>query len=627
MLEDSSSDAKLIEIELKDGAVQFIANRVETRQDFENALSKEIPDLILSDYSLPRFDGMSALRIVQDRGLSVPVIIVTGAIDEETAVECMKAGATDYVLKNHLGRLVPAVRSAMEKHRAEQALLASQARYKSLFESAREGILLIENDQIADINPHLLNLMGITKEKVIGKSLWEIGLSLNQEEIETALQNVKQNTYVYFDELTLQLPDGRLREIELSYNRFMSDGRVMGQCNIRDISERKQAEAMRSQLFQAQKMEAIGTLAGGVAHDFNNVMTAIQVSADLAMMKITDEDPVFKEFKEIRHAALRAAGLIRQLLLFSREHPMEFTALRLNNVVENLSKMLNRLISEDIEIAIELEPEIWTLRADVSNMEQVIMNLVLNARDAMPSGGRLFIQTKNVVLDDVFCKTMPEARPGLFVCLSISDTGIGMDQQTLLRIFEPFFTTKEPGKGTGLGLAVVYGIIKQHDGWIHVNSSLNYGSTFQVFLPAVQQLPDETPEVKDTIEKYFGEGETLLLVEDEEKVREFTTKALTKCGYSVIATSSATEALELFKKDRKKINLVFSDVVLCDQNGIELVETLLAQKSDLRVLLSSGYLDQKSQWPIIVEKGFPFLQKPYTLSGLLQALREAINKK
>jgi len=627
MLEDSSSDARLIEIEIKESGIPFVSKRVESRKDFEEALTQYAPDLILSDYLLPAFDGMSALKQVQKQGLSTPVIIVTGALDEETAVEFMKAGAADYVLKNHLGRLVPAIRSAVEKFRAQEALAASQTRYLRLFESAREGILLLEDDLIADINPFLLRLMGMEKDTLIGKSIWDIGLSLNHEEIENRIVLAGGEGYVHFEELTLQLPDGRLREIELNYNRFLSDGKVMGQCNIRDISERKQAEAIRAQLFQAQKMEAIGTLAGGVAHDFNNVMTAIQVSADLAMMKISDEDPVYKEFNEIRHAALRAAGLIRQLLLFSRDHPMEPIALRLNSVVENLSKMLNRLISEDIDIAIELDPELWTIRADLSNMEQVIMNLVLNARDAMPKGGRLMIQTKNVVLDEVFCKTMPEARPGQFVCLSINDTGVGMDQETLLRVFDPFFTTKEPGKGTGLGLAVVYGIVKQHDGWIHVNTFPDYGSTFQVYLPAVNQPPQKIKELKDSIDTYFGKGETLLLVEDEEKVREFTTKALNKCGYSVVATCSAQEALRIFETRENDFDLIFTDVVLSDQNGIELVEILLSRNPNLRVLLSSGYLDQKSQWPIIVEKGFPFLQKPYTLSGLLQAIRLAMSQR
>lgn len=635
ILEDSTSDARLMELELKQAAIPFVSKQVENEESFVEALDSFAPDIILSDFALPEFDAMSALDIVRNKMPDIPMIIVTGAIDEETAVECMKAGASDYVLKDRLGRLGPALQGAIEKYKtrearrqAEDALVSSEVRYRRLFESAIEGIVLVEGEQhtITDMNPFFLNMVGSEKESIMGKSIWDIGISLDRNVFAEAIQSSGQDLYLHFDDLKFETGRGRRIMVELSYNNFSANEKIVGQWNIRDITERKQSETIRAQLFQAQKMEAIGTLAGGVAHDFNNVMTAIQVSADLAMMKVAEDDSVYRDFKEIRYSALRAAGLIRQLLLFSREHPVELIVLRLNDVVDNLTKMLHRLISEDISISMELESDIWSVRADISNMEQIVMNLVLNARDAMPNGGKLLIQTKNVVVDDVFCKTMPEAREGQFVCISIGDTGIGMSAETLERIFEPFYTTKEAEKGTGLGLAVVYGIVKQHEGWINVNSTLNHGSTFQVFLPAVSETPKKGKEIKDSLEKYFGKGEKILLVEDEDKVREFTTKALVKCGYQVTASSTATEAYDLFMQDVNLYDLVFTDVVLCDQNGIDLVEKLLQIKPEIRVLLSSGYMDQKSQWSIIVDKGLPFLQKPYALAELLEAIRGAIDK-
>ncbi|NQT24254.1 response regulator [candidate division KSB1 bacterium] len=638
ILEDVSTDAKLIELELKNAKLPILTKQVTNKEQFVKALDEFNPDLILSDYSLPEFTGMSAIEMAQERDKHIPLIVVTGAIDEETAVDCMKAGAVDYVLKDHLGRLVPAVKSALEKRKATQerikaetALVESETRYRRLFESAREGILIVDGDskQITDANPFMLKLLNEGIENIKEQTLWEIGLSLDKETVQQALKDFKLDDYVHWDDITLETRNENKIHVEVSYNECLMDGKRVGQCNIRDISGRKEAEeereVMREQLFQSQKMEAIGALAGGVAHDFNNMMTAIQVSADVAMMKIDENETVFMDFKEIRQAALRAAGLIRQLLLFSRKHPMEFTLINVNTVIENLISMLYRLIGEDISIETDFEDSLWTARADIGNIEQVIMNLTLNARDAMPDGGRLMIQTKNINIDAELCKTMPEGREGKFLCLSIGDTGIGMSDEIVQRIFEPFYTTKDAGKGTGLGLAVVYGIVSQHNGWIHINSTPMKGSTFQVFLPGIEDHPDEWVEPKEQIDLLRGDGEKILIVEDEEKVREFTSRALQRCGYTVLVCKSAEEALVAFKREKQDIDLVFSDVVLCDRNGIEMIEEMLVQKADLNVLLSSGYMDQKSQWPIIRERGFPFLQKPYALSGLLQATHDAIH--
>ena len=391
---------------------------------------------------------------------------------------------------------------------------------------------------------------------------------------------------------------------------------------------RKQAEKAREkiqeQLHHAQKMEAIGILAGGIAHDFNNMLTAIQGCTEMAMSQISTNHPAYLELKETKETAVRAADLTRQLLLFSRKHPMEYIPVDFNKIIKSLMGMVERLIGENIEIRTEMQQDLWTVNADRSTMEQVIMNLILNARDAMPAGGRLTIKTKNVVVDKFYCQNNSEARPGKFIQIVVEDTGTGIAEDHLIHIFEPFFSTKGPVKGTGLGLSVVYGILKQHKGWINVYSELGKGTTFKVFLPAIGVKPEEETRRFISVDELKGSGERILVVEDEISVREFSMRALRKSGYVVFAASDANEALSVFDTEGGRFDLIFSDVVLSDITGIDLVERLLKKNPDLKILLTSGYTDHKSQWPLIQEKGFHFLQKPYALIDLLRSVKEVI---
>ncbi len=386
----------------------------------------------------------------------------------------------------------------------------------------------------------------------------------------------------------------------------------------------KEKEKMQAQLIQAQKMEAVGILAGGIAHDFNNILTAIQVSTDLAMMEVDQKSTLYGDLKEVHHLTERASDIIRQLLLFGRKHPMEFIPVNLNKTVLDLRKMLRRLIGEDIEVVTELESNLWPIQADRGTMEQVIMNLAVNARDAMPDGGRLILKTANVVIDKAQCKDMPAARPGKFICFSVSDTGIGMDKDTVQHIFEPFFSTKGIGKGTGLGLSVVYGIIKQHKGWIQVTSEPGSGTTFRIYLPAISKRMKGKTKEEVFLKNFSADGKRILIVEDEEKVREFTTSGLSRSGYIVFPAANAEEAVNIFRREKGNFHLVLSDVVLPDKSGIELVEHFLSYKSNLGVLLTSGYTDHKSRWPLIKKRGFQFLEKPYTLGELLQVVQQIV---
>lgn len=394
------------------------------------------------------------------------------------------------------------------------------------------------------------------------------------------------------------------------------------------IIRRKRVEEekkrIQAQFLQAQKMEAVGTLAGGVAHDFNNLLTAILGYADMALSGLPEDHPVREEWEVVRSSGLAAANLTRQLLAFSRRQPMAAVPLDINQTLNGLLKLLAPFIGEDIELIADLAPNVRRIKGDVGNIEQVIMNLAVNARDSMPGGGKLTIGTGNVTLDEEACRGILEATPGEYVCLTVADTGSGMDGETLRHIFEPFFTTKAEGSGTGLGLSVVYGIVRQHAGWIHVESHPGNGTVFRVYFPVYSGKPEEEARKRMDPEELRGGGERILLVEDREDVRGFAVRALRGNGYDVTEAAGAEEALRVFEVEKGDFHLVFCDVVLPDRSGLWLVDRLLTSKPGLKVLLSSGYTDVKSQWPVIQKKGFPFLQKPYMLRDLLRTVKRVV---
>jgi CheY-like chemotaxis protein len=306
---------------------------------------------------------------------------------------------------------------------------------------------------------------------------------------------------------------------------------------------------------------------------------------------------------------------------------MEIVSLNMNETINNLLKMLHRLLGEDVGISTDLDAECVKIMADKGNMEQVIMNLAINARDAMPEGGKLSIKTENSSITKSYCKMIPEAKVGEYVRLSISDTGVGIDYNIIQHIFEPFFITKGVGKGTGLGLSVVYGIVKQHNGWINVYTERNIGTSFHVYLPVVTPSGKKKNAKEISSELFHGKGERILIVEDAKNVLEFSQMALTKVGYKVFVAESVHEAHTIFKKEKGKFHLILSDVVLPDGNGIDLIESFLQEKVDMHIILSSGYSDHKSQWPVIRDKGYRFLQKPYSLTDLITAVGEVLSAK
>src|SRR3990172_6039955 len=418
------------------------------------------------------------------------------------------------------------------------------------------------------------------------------------------------------------LPDGTERivheQAEVIYDEAGRSIRMIG--TVQDITESKRLEEeldkMEAQLRHAQKIEAIGQLAGGVAHDFNNLMTVIQGNTDLALMKIGEEEPVHRNLKEIGRVTAKAAALTRQLLTFSRRQPVSKEILNINKAVLEMSKILHLLIGENISLSTELSPDLWNTEADPGQLEQLLMNLVVNARDAMPNGGKLLIKTENARIDETYRQIYGEGHPGRFVQISVEDTGTGMDAETRAHIFDPFFTTKGIGKGTGLGLSVVYGIVKAHDGWINVYSEPGNGTNFRIYLPAASGGIEEKGDKPKASEIRSG-NERILLVEDEEDVRELALLMLERQGYKVFVASTFDEAVSVFKEEGGRLDLMFSDIMLTDRSGLELAEELRRHRPNLKVLLTSGYSGEHFQLLEGHKKDFGFLEKPYSQTDLL----------
>nr|MDQ3820698.1 ATP-binding protein [Acidobacteriota bacterium] len=379
-------------------------------------------------------------------------------------------------------------------------------------------------------------------------------------------------------------------------------------------------------LRQSQKLEAIGRLAGGVAHDFNNLLTVITGYSELIERRIKQEDPLHHKIEEIRKAAARASSLTRQLLAFSRKQILQPVVLDLTATVANMDRMLQRLIGEDIQLVTMLDPKLKRVKADPGQIEQVIMNLVVNSRDAMPSGGKLTIETKNVYLDAAYASRHIAVKPGYFVMLAVSDTGTGMNAETQARIFEPFFTTKEQGKGTGLGLSTVYGIVKQSGGNIWVYSEPEHGTTFKVYLPVVEE-EGETVEPGIAAPEITQGTETILLVEDEEAVRVLLQDILEAEGYTVMVANSGGEALQVCAQHEGQIHLLMTDVVMPLMSGRQLVERLTERCAHVKVLYMSGYTDDAIVRHGVLEPGVAFLQKPFTPDAVLRKVREVLSDK
>jgi two-component system cell cycle sensor histidine kinase/response regulator CckA len=505
--EDNPADAQLLVRELRRAGFDFEWHRVDTESDYLSKLDSNI-DLVLSDYEMPQFNGLRALELLKQRPtLEIPFIIVSGTIGEEMAVAAMQQGASDYLLKDRIGRLGPAVRRALK-----------------------------------------------------------------------------------------------------------------------EVEDRKEHKRLEAQFIEAQKMEVVGQLAGGVAHDFNNVLGVIMGYSDLLLEDLGPETPAHQYLEEIRLATKRAAGLTRQLLIFSRKEAVQPGVLDLNKIIEESEAMLRRLIDENIELKIIYDETIGRIKADGGHIWQVLMNMVVNARDAMPDGGRLTIQTSQAVLDEDYVKSHPGARAGNYSLLRIGDTGVGMSDEVKSQIFAAFFTTKPAGKGTGLGLATCQTIIRQCEGHIDVSSHLGEGTTFEIYFPRTDQPNSAMADGENPNQPQKKGTETVMVVEDDPSLRHLAQGILCAQGYTVLTAPNGQDALRVVREHRgAPLALAITDVIMPRMGGKMMADWLKSSYPDLKVLFTSGYTEDAIAHHGVLDENVEFLPKPYTPAALTRKVRELLD--
>jgi PAS domain S-box-containing protein len=484
-------------------------------------------------------------------------------------------------------------------------------------------MILVRESRIVFVNPPCVKLLKAeSQDQLVGKLLSDLFHPDHREWIaEAGLTDEATRAVSSLETFSLCL-DNSTREVEVSASSFLHDGVVNVQVIVHDISVRKQLE---TQCRQAQKMEVTGLLAGGIAHDFNNLMAVILGCCQFLESDATLNDDNRELIEEIFKAGNRAANLTRQLLAYSRQQVLQPAVLNLNEVVLETGVMLERVIGEDVALTSNMLPSLWSVKVDAGQMQQVIMNLSVNARDAMPQGGKLTIETANVELDESYTQTYPDVKPGRYVVLSVSDTGCGMDAKTKARMFEPFFTTKGVGKGTGLGLATIFGIVKQSGGHVTVYSEPGHGSTFKVYLPRVESQVGETEKPPQSAPARGTE--TVLVVEDEDGVRNLAGRILRSQGYTVLEARNGSEALLTFQDHQQEIELVLTDVVMPEMGGRHLHERLLTTRPDLAVLFMSGYTDDAVVRHGVLESEKNFIQKPFTCAALASAVRRVLDER
>jgi two-component system cell cycle sensor histidine kinase/response regulator CckA len=752
-------DAELVEYELGRASIPFQSRRVDSRESFLRELDEFRPDLILSDYTLPRFDGMSALSLARERAPSIPFLIVTGSVNEETAVGCMKAGATDYLLKSNLSRIGPAIEAALERERAhaektqaEAALAASERRFRSLVQNSSDLVTIVAPDgTILYASDSAERIVGYSPRALVGSSLLEYLEEEHVGAVRGLLQSNGKSTVAGPIEFTLRRADGSPVWLEAVGTNLLTDATIRGiVLNARDVSERKRADlALREseeryrdlfdnasdlvcmvapdgsllyvnkawqegtgysedeigrlklldlvhpdsqahysavlervlaghrldhvelvfvpkagvpitvegnlsctfkdgmpwvvrgiyrdvterkrveeQLRRAERMQAAGKLAGGVAHEVNNMMTGVIGFSEFLLRSLDADDPRRSDVEEVIKAGTRAADVTRQLLAFTRQQFLRPQVVSINAIVGDMQKMLRRSLGEDIVLDLGLSPAAGQVRADRGQLEQVLINLVLNARDAITGHGRVTVETANVVWDLAYAQRHEgvEIPLGRYVLLAVSDTGCGMTADLQARIFEPFFTTKPIGQGTGLGLSTVYGIVKQSGGFVWVYSEPDQGSVFKVYLPeATVTSPAELTPAEPPVP--LAGSETILVIEDEEIVRNLAVRGLRDHGYTVVDARTGIEALEYIREHPGTIDLVISDVVMPEMGGRELGQNLAVFDPDLPILYMSGYTGDDVVQRGLLDPGAPFQQKPFTPGALAAKVRTMLDQR
>jgi PAS domain S-box-containing protein len=636
LVEDNPGDARLIrEMLLEVPHIRFeleLADRLATGLVRIRAGGIHA---VLLDLGLPDSQGHNTFVAVHAEVPHVPIIVLTGLGDEALALRTVQEGAQDYLVKGQVDAslLERAIRYAVERKKAEQALWSSEmalrqseASFRSLVLNSPYAIFRSSlGGGFLDANPALVSMLGYGSDSELMALDLSADVYGDPSKSKQLVEFFKSQTQFRGIEVGWKRKDGKLITVSLTGRPVRDEEGTLTHFEIiaEDVTERK---ALEAQLRQSQKMESVGRLAGGVAHDFNNLLSVILGYSEVLEDSLDQNNELRKHAEAIKKAGLRAASLTRQLLAFSRQQVLEPTVLSLNTVVTDMGGMLRRLIGEDIELTTVLEPLLGQVKADQGQIEQVIMNLIVNARDAMPQGGKLAIETANVELDEAFAQQHPPTLPGRHVLLAVTDTGVGMDKERQAHIFEPFFTTKGKDKGTGLGLAVVYGVVKQSNGYIWVYSEPGKGATFKIYLPRVEEALEKASQSVGPAKSLQG-SETILLVEDEESLCRLTRSLLVQSGYTVLETKNGAQALQIAHQHQGTIHLLLTDVVMPGMSGRVLAENIVLLRPDTNVLFMSGYTDYAVTAHELLEAGTFLLQKPFTRDALTRKVREVLDAK
>ncbi len=672
VVEDDKVDQMAFERFVRKGHFSYDYEMVGSVREASEIFKSEKFDAVVIDYLLK--DG-TAFDLFEEAG-NVPIIVVTSIGDVEIAIRAMKEGAYDYLIKDSEGsyfktlpitvenaitrkrveeelkeyrenleklvdeRMAELQKEMNERRLTEAALRESETKYRLLAENVTDCIWTMDtNLQFTYVSPSIKRLLDYTPTEM---SALSIGEFLSTDSAKHALKSFQDQiaegsklsgSFDLFRTRTLELEylrkDGSTAYAEVNTSLLRDhEGKPIGILGVtRDITERKQADEekqkLQEQLLQAQKMESVGRLAGGVAHDFNNLLTAILGYGELALMDFPEDHPAVEKMEIICSAGEKAAVLTRQLLAFSRKQVLEIKVVNLNAIVDNMAKILARVIGADVFLKFNMKPQLPNVMADPGQLEQVLMNLAVNARDAMPCGGTLTIETSVEEFDNQHAQSHGGIKPGVYVVLTVTDTGDGMSNEVRERIFEPFFTTKELGEGTGLGLATVYGIIKQHKGGIWVYSEPGKGTIFKICLPAVEAEATK-PERKASVVNAHG-TETVLVVDDDTGIRKLIVDVLQPLGYRTLEASCGEEALQVSATMEEPVDLLLVDMVMPGMNGLELAETLESDRPGIKVVFMSGYADSVIADRVTSGHEKNFLQKPLTPGTLVTKLREVLD--
>jgi PAS domain S-box-containing protein len=627
-LEDNEDDSELVRLTLTREGIPCEIIRVDTRVEFMKVLEEGNIGVIISDYTLPSFDGALALAIARQNYPDVPYIFFSGTIGEEAAVESVTKGATDYVLKNRLFRLVPAVKRALreaeeqkKRRLAEEEIIRQKTYFQQLFENAPVGIVMLDEENIVlQVNRSFERIFQYSASEAGGRSINELivpGGSRRQAH-EVNIQTAGEVTSPA--ELVRMRKDGSLVNVSHHTVPLIINHHPVGTYAMyEDITERKQLE---QQFLRAQRMESIGTLAGGIAHDLNNVLSPIMMGMEMLRRKFTDNDSQ-RILETLEKSARRGSDMVRQVLAFGRGVEGERVLLQPKHLMEEIAKIMQETFPKSVDVWMNVPNTLWLLSADPTQLHQVLLNLCVNARDAMPDGGTLSLSAENLHLDDQSARMHIEAKVGPYVGITVKDTGIGIPRSIVDKIFEPFFTTKEVGKGTGLGLSTVITIVKSHGGFVNVTSEPGKGTTFNIYLPAVTS-PGPELQRESKLELPVGRGETILVVDDEASIREITKETLEVYGYQAITAEDGAEAVALFAQHQDVIDAVITDMMMPSMDGPAAIRALRVMSPCVKIIATSGFAENARISEIDEAGTVRFLQKPYTAEKLLTALADLL---